>query len=191
MSVSQGHVARYKRMAGNVFGVTMLSLAVLVTIETLLRKLLSVSLGGVDELAGYSIALSAPLCFAVALLERSHIRINILYIYLRPRVKAWLDYLSVLSLGVLALFLFGFTVKTVLETQAYQSIAQTPWATPLIYPQAVWLVSMALFLVPALWLQIRALTLLTRGQMAALSAEFGPDTPEAELKAELEDLQRR
>ena len=189
--MSQGHVARYKRMASNVFGVTMLSLAALVTVETLLRKLLSVSLGGVDELAGYSIALSAPLCFAVALLERSHIRINILYIYLQPRVKAWLDYLSVLSLGVLALFLFGFTVKTVLETQAYQSIAQTPWATPLIYPQAVWLASMALFLVPALWLQIRALTLLTKGQMAALSAEFGPDTPEAELKAELEDLQRR
>jgi hypothetical protein len=50
---------------------------------------------------------------------------------------------------------------------------------------------MVMFLVPALWLQIKALTLLTSGQMAALSTEFGPDTPEAELKAELEDLQRR
>ena len=157
----------------------------------LLRKLLSVSLGGVDELSGYSIALTAPLCFAVALFERSHIRINILYIYLRPRVKAWLDYLSAFSLGVLAIFLFGFTIKTVLETHTYQSIAQTPWATPLIYPQVVWMLSMAFFLLPALWLQIRALSLLFRGQMPTLSQEFGPDTPEAELKAELEDLQRR
>jgi len=188
---TQGPVASYKRLAANVFGVTMLLLALLVTIETLLRKLLSVSLGGVDELAGYSIALTAPLCFAVALLERSHIRINILYIYLRPRVKAWLDYLSVFSLGVLAIFLFGFTIKTVLETHTYQSIAQTPWATPLIYPQVVWMLSMAFFLLPALWLQIRALSLLFRGQMATLSQEFGPDTPEAELKAELEDLKRR
>jgi TRAP-type C4-dicarboxylate transport system permease small subunit len=188
---TQGPVASYKRLAANVFGVTMLLLALLVTIETLLRKLLSVSLGGVDELAGYSIALTAPLCFAVALLERSHIRINILYIYLRPRVKAWLDYLSVFSLGVLAIFLFGFTIKTVLETHTYQSIAQTPWATPLIYPQVVWMLSMAFFLLPALWLQIRALSLLFRGQMPTLSQEFGPDTPEAELKAELEDLKRR
>jgi TRAP-type C4-dicarboxylate transport system permease small subunit len=188
---AQGPVASYKRLAANVFGVTMLLLALLVTIETLLRKLLSVSLGGVDELSGYSIALTAPLCFAVALLERSHIRINILYIYLRPRVKAWLDYLSVFSLGVLAIFLFGFTIKTVLETHTYQSIAQTPWATPLIYPQVVWMLSMAFFLLPALWHQIRALSLLFRGQMPTLSQEFGPDTPEAELKAELEDLQRR
>ncbi len=191
MTNTQGPVASYKRLAANVFGVTMLLLALLVTIETLLRKLLSVSLGGVDELAGYSIALTAPLCFAVALLERSHIRINILYIYLRPRVKAWLDYLSVFSLGVLAIFLFGFTIKTVLETHTYQSIAQTPWATPLIYPQVVWMLSMAFFLLPALWLQIRALSLLFRGQMPTLSQEFGPDTPEAELKAELEDLKRR
>lgn len=191
MTNAQGPVASYKRLAANVFGVTMLLLALLVTIETLLRKLLSVSLGGVDELSGYSIALTAPLCFAVALLERSHIRINILYIYLRTRVKAWLDYLSVFSLGVLAIFLFGFTIKTVLETHTYQSIAQTPWATPLIYPQVVWMLSMAFFLLPALWLQIRALSLLFRGQMTTLSQEFGPDTPEAELKAELEDLQRR
>ena len=191
MSVATGLALVYKRWASNLFGVTMLALAVLVTIETVLRKLLSISLGGVDELAGYSIAVGAPLCFGVALLERAHIRINIVYIYLSPRVKAWLDYLSVLSIGLLALFLFAFSVKTVMETQAYRSIAQTPWATPLIYPQAVWLVAMAIFLAPALWVQGRALALLVRGKPAALSAEFGPDTPEDELKAELDDLRRR
>ena len=191
MSESRGLALQYKRWASNVFGVTMLSLAVLVTIETLVRKLLSISLGGVDELAGYSIAVGAPLCFGVALLERAHIRINIVYIYLSTKLKAWLDYLSVLSLGLLALFLFAFSVRTVVETQAYRSIAQTPWATPLIYPQSIWLVAMAIFLVPALWVQGRALALLVRGKNITLSAEFGPDTPEDELKAELDDLRRR
>ena len=191
MSESRGLALQYKRWASNVFGVTMLSLAVLVTIETLVRKLLSISLGGVDELAGYSIAVGAPLCFGVALLERAHIRINIVYIFLSTKLKAWLDYLSVLSLGLLALFLFAFSVRTVVETQAYRSIAQTPWATPLIYPQSIWLVAMAIFLVPALWVQGRALALLVRGKNITLSAEFGPDTPEDELKAELDDLRRR
>jgi TRAP-type C4-dicarboxylate transport system permease small subunit len=191
VSSPSGQALAYKRLASNIFGVTMLALAVLVTLETILRKVFSISLGGVDELAGYSIAVGAPLCFGVALLERSHIRINIGYIYMPARLKAWLDFLSVLSIGVVALFLFGFTVKTVLETQAYQSIAQTPWATPLIYPQAVWLVGMLAFLLPAVWLPIRACTLLVRGKTTELTAEFGPDTPEDELKAELEDLRRR
>jgi TRAP-type C4-dicarboxylate transport system permease small subunit len=181
----------YTRIASNIFGITMLCLAVLVTVETLVRKLFSISLGGVDELAGYSIAVGAPLTFAVALLERSHIRINIVYIYLGARVRAWLDALSVLSLGFMATFLFAFTVKNVMETLAYQSIAQTPWATPLIYPQSVWLFAMLVFLIPALWLPIKAITLMVRGKGAELSAEFGPGTPDEELKAELDDLQRR
>jgi len=181
----------YTRIASNIFGITMLCLSVLVTVETLVRKLFSISLGGVDELAGYSITVGAPLAFAVALLERSHIRINIVYIYLGARVRAWLDAMSILSLGLLAVFLFAFTVKTVLETRVYQSIAQTPWATPLIYPQAVWLVAMMVFLIPALWLSVKALTLLARGKGAELSAEFGPGTVEEELKAEIDDLRRR
>ena len=184
-------LGRYKRLAANAFGVTMLALAVLVTVETLLRKLFSISIGGVDELAGYSIALGAPLSFAVTSLERSHIRINLLYLFFRPRMKAWMDALSVLSIGVMAVFLLAFTVKTVLETQAYQSVAQTPWATPLIYPQLLWLVAMGVFLVPALMLPARAIYLLYQGRESAVMDEFGPDSPEAELKAELEDLKRR
>lgn len=191
MSSAQAGPSSYERMAANAFGVMMLALAVLVTVETLLRKFFSISLGGVDELAGYSIAVGAPLAFVVALMQRAHIRINIVYIYMGPRLKAWVDYLSILSLGVMAVFLFGFTVKTVLETQAYQSIAQTPWATPLIYPQMVWLLAMVVFLLPALWLQVRAFKLLIGGRAKDLSEQFGPDTPEEELKAELDDLQRR
>jgi hypothetical protein len=70
-------------------------------------------------------------------------------------------------------------------------VAQTPWATPLIYPQSVWLASMVVFLVPALMLPARAIYLLYQGRESAVMDEFGPDSPEAELKAELEDLKRR
>jgi TRAP-type C4-dicarboxylate transport system permease small subunit len=191
LSAADKHATVYRRLASNTFGVMMLALAVLVTVETLVRKIWSVSIGGVDELAGYSIALGAPLAFAVTLLDRSHIRINLVYLFMRPRLKAWMDFLSVASIGILSIFLFGFTVKTVLETQTYQSLAQTPWATPLIYPQSLWLVAMVVFLLPALWLPVRAGVMLWRGQTQALSETFGPDTPEEELKAELEDLKRR
>jgi len=182
---------RYKRLASNIFGVLMLALALLVTAETLLRKLFSISLGGVDELAGYSITIGAPLAFAVCLIDRSHIRINLLYIFMRPRLKAWMDCLSVFAIGLVAIFLFAFAVKTVMDTQTYQSLAQTPWATPLIYPQSLWLIAVSVFVLPAVLLPLRAMLMLSRGQHAALSSQFGPDTPQDELKAELEDLKRR
>ncbi len=182
---------RYTRAASLIFGVMMLILALAVTAETLLRKLFSISLGGVDELSGYAIALGAPLAFAVALLERSHIRINLFYLKLAPKRQAFLDALAVLALGALALFLFVFTVQTVRDTHQYQSIAQTPWATPLIYPQALWLVAMLAFALPAAWLAVKALVLLLKRDWAELTRRFGPESVDDELKAELEDLQRR
>ncbi len=181
----------YARAASLIFGVMMLLLSVAVTVETLVRKLFSVSLGGVDELSGYAIAVGAPLAFAVALIDRSHIRINLLYQGMGARARAVLDAAAVIALAALAVFLAIFGVRTVLETQAYQSIAQTPWATPLIYPQAVWLVAMLAFVVPALALLWRLLALLARGRWDDVTRELGPETVEDELRAELEDLERR
>jgi TRAP-type C4-dicarboxylate transport system permease small subunit len=182
---------RYARMASLVFGVIMLLLSAAVTVETLVRKLFSVSLGGVDELSGYAIAVGAPLGFAVALIDRAHIRINLFYQRMGPRVRGMLDASSVAALAALALFLAVFTVRTVQETQAYRSIAQTPWATPLIYPQTVWLVAMLAFAVPALWLLWRMLTRALSGRWEDVAREHGPETVEDELRAELEDLKRR
>jgi TRAP-type C4-dicarboxylate transport system permease small subunit len=182
---------RYARVASLVFGITMLLLSAAVTVETLVRKLFSVSLGGVDELSGYAIAVGAPLGFAVALIDRAHIRINLFYQRMRPRGRGVLDAASVAALAALALFLAFFTVRTVQETQTYQSIAQTPWATPLIYPQAVWLVAMLAFALPALWLLWRMLALALRGRWEDVAREHGPETVEEELRAELEDLKRR
>jgi hypothetical protein len=102
-----------------------------------------------------------------------------------------LDASAVVAMAALALFLAVFSVRTVLETQTYQSIAQTPWATPLIYPQSVWLAAMLAFVVPALALLWRLITLLARGRLDEVSRTLGPETVEDELRAELEDLKRR
>jgi hypothetical protein len=53
------------RLSSLVFGVTMLLLSVAITVETVVRKAFSISLGGVDELSGYAIAVGAPMAFVV------------------------------------------------------------------------------------------------------------------------------
>ncbi len=174
-----------------VFGVTMLTLSIVIAFETIVRKLFSYSLGGVDELSGYAIALSAPLAFTVALIQRSHIRINLLLMRMTLRMQAVLNALASVTLAVLAAYLLAFTVRTVRDTQLYGSIAQTPWATPLIYPQLLWLIAMAVFAGAAGAFAARSLRLLARGDWAELNIEFRPPTVTDELKSEIGDLRER
>ena len=77
------------------------------------------------------------------------------------------------------------------DTLAYRSIAQTPWATPLIYPQSVWLVAMAVFALGTLVIAGRALLHLVRRDWAVLDRKFGPGSAQEELEAELADLKAR
>lgn len=176
---------------GVIFGVTMIALSLAITAETLLRKFFSHSMGGIDELAGYAIAICAPLVFAVALIEQSHIRINLLHMRLSKKMRAVLNAFAMISMGLLAVYLFYFTIKTVQDTQTYKSIAQTPWATPLIYPQTVWLVAMGVFALIALIVLVKALILLARGDWSQLNRLYSPTSAQEELEAELDDLKKR
>lgn len=181
----------YARILGITFGVMMILLSLAITAETLLRKFFSYSLGGIDELGGYAIAIAAPLAFTVALVENSHIRINQLTTMMPKAAQAVLNGLSAITIALLAGYFFYFTVDTVIDTQTYRSIAQTPWATPLIYPQTIWLVAMATFPLAALVFASRAVMLMARGEWQMLNRHFGPVSAQQELQAELEDLKKR
>lgn len=187
----EDRITKFEKIAGIVFGVTMLALSVTITAETLLRKLFHYSLGGVDELSGYAVAICAPLTFAIALIRQSHIRINLLHVRLSMTPRAILNTIAMLSIGVLSLYLLWFTIDNVRDTYTYNSIAQTPWATPLIFPQAVWLVAMAAFAAVGLTLSIRVLVLLGRRDWQTLDRRFAPESIEDELEAELSDVAKR
>jgi hypothetical protein len=102
-----------------------------------------------------------------------------------------LNALSAVALGLLALGLFKFALDTLAETREYQSLAQTPWATPLVWPQTLWVIALAVFAAPAAWLALRALVLLVRRDWPALNRSFGPESVADELEAELADLGKR
>lgn len=181
----------YARILGITFGIMMILLSLAITAETLLRKFFSYSLGGIDELGGYAVAIAAPLAIAVALVENSHIRINQLTSLMPRTVQAILNGLSAISVALLAGYFFYFTVDTVIDTQTYKSIAQTPWATPLIYPQSVWLVAMATFPIAGIFFAVKAILLFARRDWQGLNRTFGPISAQQELQAELDDLKKR
>ena len=178
-------------LLGSVFGYIMLALALIVTAETVGRKLLSFSLQGADELGGYALAVGSSLCFTVALLERGHIRIDLLLRYTPRRARAVLDWLSILLIAAFAVLLVWVCTTQLVDSAAYGSTAATPWATPLVWPQSLWVAGLAVFMVAAVAMAAHATLLLLTGRMASLERAYGPKVVEEEVREELEDLAGR
>jgi TRAP-type C4-dicarboxylate transport system permease small subunit len=182
---------RVETALATVFGMVFLGLAVLVTIETTSRKLFNVSLQGADELGGYALAVGSTIAFSLALMGRNHIRVDVFHELLPRAAQAVLNWLAVVSLAVFAIFIDWVALKVVADTLEYRSTAQTPWATPLIYPQAVWYVGLVIFSLVATGYALRATMLLFTGRTADLLHEFQPKSAKEELKEELDDLAQR
>lgn len=85
----------------------------------------------------------------------------------------------------------GVCYRVVVTTIDYGSTAQTPWATPLVYPQTVWYAALTVFAIYALVYGGRASFLYFTGQRAAVLEEFHPKSAKEELKDELDDLALR
>ena len=179
------------RFASILFGSIMLALSFAIVTETIARKLFDYSFGGIDELSGYAVAVGAPLCFAIALIDQAHIRINLLHQMMPPVARAVFNAIAAISIAMLAVGLLKFAIQTAAETREYGSLAQTPWATPLIYPQSLWVLALLVFAIPAVWLAIHALILLARRDWPALNRAFSPETVADELEAELADMEKR
>jgi TRAP-type C4-dicarboxylate transport system permease small subunit len=182
---------RIERLLANLFGLMFLGLSLLVTVETVLRKVFNFSLQGAAELGGYALAVGSAIGFALAITSRSHIRVDVFHERFPPAVQAFLNWLSAVLLGALGLFLVGVCWRVVSKTVEYGSAAQTPWATPLIYPQSVWYAALVAFAVYAVVHAAHACRLFFGGRYEALRVEFHPKSAKEELKEELDDLAQR
>lgn len=174
-----------------VFGTIFIALAAVVTVETLSRKLFNVSLQGADELGGYALAVGSTIAFSLALMGRNHIRVDVFHELFPRRLQAFLNWFAITSMAAFGVFVAWVATKVIADTLAYGSTAQTPWATPLIWPQSVWYAGLVIFALVASGYALRATVLLARGRIEALNADFHPKSAKEELKEELDDLAHR
>ena len=181
----------FESVAATAFGLVFLVLAVAVAIETGARKLLNVSLQGVDELGGYCLAIGGALAFAVSLVSRAHIRNDLVHAYLPRVLRAGLNLLAVLALFVCALVLLYLAWVSLSDSILFGSTAQTPWATPLRHPQSLWVAALAVFALLATVQVGRVLALAAGGRLDVLDREYGPRGSKEELAEELQDIEQR
>src|ERR1041384_8524983 len=80
-------VRRFARWGLWCGGALVVLAAVLIGIDVLMRKFLDRSIGGADELAGYSLAIGTAWGLGAALLDRAHIRIDSLYVLFPQKLR--------------------------------------------------------------------------------------------------------
>lgn len=182
---------RIEDILATVFGAIFIVLAFAVTVETLVRKIFNFSLQGVDELGGYSLAIGSTLAFGLAVIGRNHIRVDVFHENFPRWLKALLNWVSIVLLTALAALFVAVSWRVLSESLEYGSTAQTPWATPLIYPQSFWYAGLVLFLLIAGGFAVRATWLFVSGRIDELNEEFHAKSAKEELKEELEDLKHR
>jgi TRAP-type C4-dicarboxylate transport system permease small subunit len=182
---------RLESILANVFGAIFLVLSVIVTIETIARKVFTFSLQGADELGGYALAIGSTIAFSLALIGRNHIRVDVFHERFPPRAQAWLNWISSVLLALFTIVIVVVSFQVLRDSIAYGSTAQTPWATPLIWPQSLWYAGFVAFMALTIGYAVRATVLLFRGRTAELNVEFHPKSAKEELKEELDDLTQR
>ncbi len=152
-------VARFLAL---VAGYGLLGLALLVTVEILLRRFMNFSLQGGDEFGGYVLAILAAFGFSLALLERAHTRVEIFIERVSARPQALLNTVSAWCIALMATFMAWRAGGALLESIEFGSLSGTPLMIPLWQPQSLWVVGLSFFGVTALAIAVHCTILLVR-----------------------------
>jgi TRAP-type C4-dicarboxylate transport system permease small subunit len=176
-------LARTNRVIAIVCGFVLLAAMVLILVEIVMRQAVGRGIGGADEISGYVMAGVAAWGFSYALVERAHVRIDVLTGRLPPRGRSIFDLLALAGLAAVAGTVTAYGWR-VLETSLDRgSRANTPLETPLWIPQSIWLSGWAWLTLVAALLALATAALVVMGRFreaeraAGVAAEAGGDTP--------------
>lgn len=181
-SVAEG-ISRTGAIVG---GAMLLVASILICIDITLRYTVSLTLGGADELSGYALAISSAWGFSSALLSRSHIRIDTVYVRLKSvAARAALDIISLTTL----LFFFGMVTwyawGVVKQSWVSDSHSLSAIEAPLVIPQGLWFAGLLFFVALCLLLLLRSLHAFAAGNYTTLFELIGSKSALAEAEEEI------
>ena len=181
MEVASGH-------ALSVAGWCFLGMTALICFDVVARRMLGFSSGATSELSGYLLGIGMSWGLAAALIERAHVRIDMLVqrLPLRWRVGFHLAALLVL-LVVAGFFAWGATVLAI-DSLQLRATDISQLRTPLVVPQALWAAGFALFFLVALALALRAIRSLAAGRAAEMDGMLVARTYEEEVAETIEAI---
>ena len=174
-------VARLSAWLG---GIALMGSALMISIDLILRKTLGVSMGGADEIAGYVLAIISAWAFPIALLKRSHIRVDILYSRLSPKRRIALDLLALACMAIFVFTLLFHTGGVLWNSIEYRSVSTSPLQIPQWLPQSLWFAGYVFFAVTLVVLTCTSLSRLRQRQWASISTLIGINSVEEDIQEE-------
>jgi TRAP-type C4-dicarboxylate transport system permease small subunit len=172
-------------------GALVLLAAALIGVDVLMRKFFARSIGGADELAGYSLAIGTAWGLGAALLDRAHIRIDSLYVLLPARLRMALDFVGLALLITFFGLIAWHGLAVVSQSWTSGSRSQSALETPTVIPQSLWILGLAVFVAVGFVLLLHALMLALRGNAQAVAGLIGTRSAEEEIEDEIRDLNAR
>jgi TRAP-type C4-dicarboxylate transport system permease small subunit len=142
--------------AMTVAGWCYLAITVLITFDIVARRLLGFSTEATTELTGYLMAIGMTWGLAGTLLERGHVRIDVLVQKMPLGARVWLHLVSLGALLVSIGFFAWGAVSLAKDSWDFGSTDLSTMRTPLALPQGLWAAGLALMLLAVAALAARS-----------------------------------
>jgi TRAP-type C4-dicarboxylate transport system permease small subunit len=186
----QAIATEISRAGAIVGGALLLIASIVICIDITLRYTVSLTLGGADELSGYALAISSAWGLSTAVLTRSHIRIDTVYVRVRARARAALDLLSLATLAFFFSLVTYYAWGVLKQSWQSDSHSLSEIQMPLIVPQGLWVAGLAFFVAVSLLLFVRGLRSFVTRDLDGLFALIGSKSAVAEAKEEVLNVER-
>lgn len=181
MEVLEKQIASISLWISRAGGFLLLIAALLVSFEVLARKVFLLSFNVGTELAMYSLAVGSSFAFANALLEKAHVRIDVIHRLLPDKAKAALDILAMLAIAGLASVLAYYAGDTAITSLNMGARENTPLGTPLALPQGLWFVGIFWLAFVAFQRALQAFAASARGNIEKVFEIAGTTEADAEV----------
>lgn len=138
-------VAAISLWMARIGGAMLVASAAIISVEIMARKFILIPFSVGTEMSSYALAISASWAFSYALLNRAHVRIDVVRNWVPPNIRLALDVLALMTLGIAAMILSWFAWDTVLTSYELGARENTSLGTLLVYPQGLWLFGLVWF----------------------------------------------
>jgi TRAP-type C4-dicarboxylate transport system permease small subunit len=165
-------LATIHRGMGIVAGWVFVLCAFFIVADVIARNFFGVSSQSSVELTGYMLAFGTTWALGHALVERCHVRIDLLVKKLPARPRYVLHIVSLAMLAVFAGFLAKGAIDLVDESWLFQATDISLLRTPLVIPQGLWAFGLGMFFLLVTVMVIESLALLLAGRGAAVERQL-------------------
>lgn len=176
------------RCAEWVAGFLVLVAALLIGLDISLRVVANTSTGLSLEFSNYTLAIASSWGATVALMNRSHVRIDSVYSHLPARWKSVLDIVGITAFIHVMMLVTWYGYRSLEQSIVSGTLSGATIEIPLAIPQFIWVAGFVVFMFASVVLLLRASLALFQGDLPRVRDLIGARSAEEEVKLEKDAL---